>query len=145
MKDPIKILLYLIAGVILFIIVSIITALISAKTIEIKSTVDPPGIEIKQESIFGEASYYDYDLRREDQRCLENDCWSISHRTAASRDYLKGTVLIVIAGDRFTTVLVNDYGPAESTGRVIDLSSRAFRDLAPLSQGIIKEVEIRKR
>jgi len=40
-------------------------------------------------------------------------------------------------------VRVNDYGPEEWTGNIIDLSSAAFNQLASLSKGII-EVEIIK-
>ena len=88
------------------------------------------------ESIIGIASWYDYNL--------ENyPGYSKNQRTCASRDYSRGTILKVYYQDRLTACRVNDYGPAEWTGREIDLSSLAFRDLAPLSKGII-EVKITK-
>lgn len=45
----------------------------------------------------GMASYYDYDLRREDQKCLPENfpCYSQVAETCASRDYPKGTQLKV--------------------------------------------------
>jgi len=33
---------------------------------------------------------------------------------------------------------VNDYGPEEWTGREIDLSSYAFRQIADLGQGLVR-------
>ncbi len=88
------------------------------------------------ESIIGITSWYDYNL--------ENyPGYSKNQRTCASRDYPRGTILKVYYQDRLTACRVNDYGPAEWTGREIDLSSLAFRDLAPLSKGII-EVKITK-
>ena len=92
--------------------------------------VDHP--EFYQEGI---ASWYNYDLPH-----LPD--YSKKYRTCASRDYPRETILIVVSGERFTTVRVNDYGPAASTGRVIDLSSQAFKDLAPLSKGLI-EVKVK--
>lgn len=78
----------------------------------------------------GLASWYDYDLEG-------YPGYSKDHRTCASREYPRGTILRVIYQDRFTTCRINDYGPEEWTGRDIDLSSLAFRDLAPLSVGLI--------
>ena len=68
--------------------------------------------------------------------------------TCASWDYPMGTVLRVTHGDRVVYVLVNDRGPARrlvEQGRIIDLSVRAFRRLAPLSAGVIEvTVEVAK-
>lgn len=94
--------------------------------------------EIKEAGILGIASWYNYNLPG-------YPGYSKDYRTCASRDYPRKTILIVVYQDRFTTCVVNDYGPAEWTGRDIDLSSLAFSDLAPLSKGILREVEIRER
>ena len=106
----------------------------------------PRQIEVKNEPVIhrGIASYYDYDLREEDQKCRTNDCYSMTHNTCASRDFPRGSILIVYVGNRFTTVRVNDYDPELLTGRIIDLSSAAFNDIAPLRQGLV-EVKIRER
>lgn len=87
------------------------------------------------------ASWYDYSLPGFPD-------YSKNHLTAASRDYPKGTCLVVRHQDfrkemKEIVVRVNDYGPLEFTGRAIDLSSYAFRQLAPLSRGVI-EVKIYK-
>ncbi|MBT6047821.1 MAG: hypothetical protein HOG49_13510 [Candidatus Scalindua sp.] len=89
----------------------------------------------------GVASWYDYDLRREDQKCREENfpCYSEGNDTAASRDYPRGTKLKVSRGDKSVIVRVNDY--VENPKVIIDLSSYAFQKLAPLSLGLI-EVEI---
>ena len=55
---------------------------------------------------------------------------------------LKKTILQVIYQDRFTTCRVNDY--VENPNVDIDLSSKAFSDLANLSVGLL-DVEIRKK
>lgn len=82
------------------------------------------------------ASWYDYDLPG-------NPDYSAAHRTAASRDYPRGTMLRVCEGSmehRCVEVLVNDYGPDASVfpERSIDLSSYAFSKLYPLEVGIIQ-------
>ena len=98
---------------------------------------------------FGIASWYDYSLP-------EVPLYSKIEATGASRDFPKGTLLDVCSiiktrnftGGEGTTeifrcvrVIINDYGPEERTGRIIDLSSYAFQQLAPLSVGVIN-VEI---
>lgn len=58
--------------------------------------------------------------------------------TAAHRDYPKGTNLLVTNNSTGASivVVVNDYGPALWTGRIIDLNSVAFSAIAPLGQGL---------
>ena len=78
----------------------------------------------------GTASWYDYDLAG-----IEN--YSASHRTAATRDWPRGTMLHVCSWFEKTkcvNVMVNDYGPDASVhpDRIIDLSSYAFKQLFPL-------------
>ena len=60
--------------------------------------------------------------------------------SCAHRDYPPGTSLLVTnnATGASVVVVVNDYGPAEWTGRVIDLNSVAFSAIASLGQGLVE-------
>jgi len=89
------------------------------------------------------ATWYDYDLKSDNQKCRKDDCYSKSHATCASRDYPRETILLVknIKNQKETKCRVNDYGPEEQTGKHLDLSSYAFKQIAPLFLGVI-EVEI---
>ena len=63
--------------------------------------------------------------------------------TAASRDYPRNTMLQVCTDTIKKTcvvVRVNDYGPdpVKHPDRGIDLSQRAFKELAPLKKGLTK-------
>lgn len=84
----------------------------------------------------GEASWYDYGLEGEPN-------YSEYNATCASRDYPRGTMLRVLNLDTNEGVVcrVNDYGPEKWTGRVIDLSSYAFSQIAELGRGLV-DVEI---
>lgn len=100
----------------------------------------------KKPQTTGKASWYDYSLKGYPN-------YSKDHYTAASRDYLKGTMLRVCRIEINVTELesgswqswpcvdvrVNDY--VKEPNVIIDLSSAAFQKLAPLSRGII-DVEI---
>ena len=55
---------------------------------------------------------------------------------------LKGKTLRVSSGDESVDVVVNDTGGFEKYGRIVDLSKAAFEKLAPLKQGIIKNVKV---
>lgn len=57
----------------------------------------------------------------------------------ASRDYPKGTYLKVTnqGNGKSVVVIVNDYGPAEWTGHIIDLDKVAFQEIAGLGTGVI--------
>ena len=57
--------------------------------------------------------------------------------TCATMVWPLGTKLYVEYAGRFLTVVVTDRGPANHLGRLIDLSSAAFAQLAPLACGII--------
>ncbi|MFA4930338.1 MAG: G5 domain-containing protein [Patescibacteria group bacterium] len=59
---------------------------------------------------------------------------------AAHRDFPRGTNLLVTNNSTGASVVVvvNDYGPALWTGRVIDLNSVAFAAIAPLGQGLVE-------
>lgn len=78
------------------------------------------------------ASWYNYPTKGGAQ--------SRTTATTASRDFPKGTMLEVCAGDKCVELLVTDYGPraAAHPDRRLDLSSFAFSQLAPLSRGVIK-------
>jgi rare lipoprotein A (peptidoglycan hydrolase) len=90
------------------------------------------------------ASYYDYDLKGYPN-------YSQTHNTAASQDFPKGTMLKVCRlrdhtfPPRCTIVRVNDFGPEHCKDnpiacpdRHIDLSSKAFKELAPLKIGLLE-------
>lgn len=59
---------------------------------------------------------------------------------AASIKFSRGTKLKVInlANNQSVNVIINDYGPEVSTGKIIDLGSQAFKELAPLWEGLIR-------
>jgi len=89
-------------------------------------------IEItKKEEISGIASWYDYKLG--------DEWYSNTHETAASRSLERESYAKVtnIANGKSVVVRINDYGPAEFTGREIDLSSYAFAQIANLRDGLI--------
>jgi len=128
------------------IIISITLVVIAVGLISYRPSFEITGIQ-KDDSIEyqkGIGSWYDFDLRTGDQKCNAGDCYSKMYRTCASRDHEKGSILIVMTETRFTTCIVKDYGPATHTGRIIDLSSLAFKDLAPLSKGLVN-VKVYKR
>lgn len=82
----------------------------------------------------GSASWYDYQL--------DSGWSSVGHYVCASRDFERYSMLRVVnmENGKVTGCLVTDY--VENPDVIIDLSSTAFADLAPLSQGIIKEVSV---
>lgn len=79
------------------------------------------------------ATWYNYGLKSDPN-------YSRNNATCASRDYPRGTKLKVtnIATGASVICVVNDYGPQAKTGHAIDLSSYAFKQLQPLSTGVIK-------
>jgi len=74
----------------------------------------------------------------------EASWYSAPAMTAACRDVPKGTIVRVVntSNGKSVVVKINDY--IGHRGRVIDLSSDAFAQLAPLGQGVIKNVRIEK-
>ena len=82
----------------------------------------------------GKSSWYDY--------TLDSGWSSVGHYVCASRDFERYSMLRVVnmENGKSTGCLVTDY--VENPDVIIDLSSTAFADLAPLSQGIIKEVSV---
>jgi len=79
------------------------------------------------------ASWYDYDLP-------DAPNYSKKHNTCASRTYPRETMVKVTNSLTGKSVIcrVNDYGPEEQTKRGIDLSSHAFKQIAPLKQGLVE-------
>ena len=88
-------------------------------------TVPPP------QTITGIASWYDYKL--------DGKMWSKENATAATRDLPRYTYAVVenLENNYKICVFINDYGPQEYTGRVIDLSSFAFGALGSLDKGLM--------
>lgn len=80
----------------------------------------------------GTASWYDYTLNIN----WEIREWSKSHDTCALRIYDRYKTYKVCTEDKCITCYHNDYGPARQD-RVIDLSSHAFKQLAPLKLGLV--------
>lgn len=78
------------------------------------------------------ASWYDYSLNIN----WVDKVWSKTHDTCALRIYERYQTYKVCSDDKCITCYHNDYWPARQD-RVIDLSSHAFRQLAPLSKGLV--------
>lgn len=91
----------------------------------------PQGEVLRQET--GIASWYRYELS-------EGDNWSDNHYTAASRDLPRYSYAKItnIENGKSVVIFINDFGPEEWTGRQIDLSNKAFSELADLKIGLIK-------
>ena len=78
------------------------------------------------------ASWYDYSLNIN----WTNKVWSKTHDTCALRIYERYRTYKVCADDKCITCYHNDYWP-QRQDRVIDLSSHAFKQLAPLKKGLV--------
>ena len=92
-----------------------------------------PDIEFREEKNItsGIGSWYDYSL--------DGIKWSKDHNTAASRTLKRYSHARItnMENGKSVIVFINDFGPEIWTGREIDLSSSAFKKLAPLSLGLI--------
>ncbi len=99
------------------------------------------------------ASYYDYELNGE--------WYSKTHATAASREYPRGSNLMVVGMDtgRYIKVRINDYGPESCSKennyhqsgdpkrcieRQLDLSSYAYKQVCNIPRGLcrVKIIEL---
>lgn len=78
------------------------------------------------------ASWYDYSLNIN----WVNKMWSKEHDTCALRIYERYKTYKVCTEDKCIVCKQTDYWPARED-RVIDLSSHAFKQLAPLSKGLV--------
>lgn len=94
-----------------------------------------PVVVEEQPYLEGKASWYDYQLN--------GNWWSKTHDTCALRVLPKYWHYKVCAWDKCIECYQNDYWPKEYTNKVIDLSSHAFKQLAPLSRGVV-DVKIYK-
>lgn len=78
------------------------------------------------------ASWYDYSLNIN----WEEVVWTRTHDVCALRIYERYGYYRVCTDDKCIVCKQTDYWPARED-RVIDLSSHAFRQLAPLSKGLV--------
>lgn len=85
------------------------------------------------ESFSGQASWYG-----EGQATASGERFNPGELTAAHRNLKFGSKVEVTnkSTGKSVVVRINDRGPAKWTGRVIDLSQRAFSEIAPLSAGV---------
>lgn len=84
--------------------------------------------QIEQPLYEWRASWYDYKLW--------GNWWSKGHDTCALRIHERYQTYKVCSEDKCITCYHNDYWPARED-RVIDLSSHAFKQLAPLNMGLV--------
>lgn len=90
-------------------------------------------VEVENPPLYeGTASWYDYTLNIN----WETREWSKSHDTCALRIYERYKTYKVCTEEKCITCYHNDYGPARQD-RVIDLSSHAFKQLAPLKRWLV--------
>lgn len=89
-------------------------------------------VSIEQPLYEGIASRYDYTLNINGV----DKVWSKTHDTCALRIYERYKNYRVCTEDKCVVCRHNDYGPARQD-RVIDLSSHAFKQLAPLRKGLV--------
>jgi rare lipoprotein A len=100
-------------------------------------------LEDRPRVVRGKASFYGEGYRG--KRMANGARFDPSARTCASFAYELGSVLRVRAlrTGRTVNVTVTDRGPAMALGRLLDLSQRAFADIAPLNLGVIEvDVEV---
>lgn len=99
--------------------------------------VTKPIIQQEQPFLEWKATWYDYKLN--------GKWWSKSHSTCALRikERYWHYKVCVKGTDKCVVCFQNDYWPAEYTNKVIDLSSYAFKQLAPLSRWVV-DVQIYK-
>ena len=87
-------------------------------------------------SLYGQASWYDY--------TTPGGWSSIGERVCATRDFNKGETIRVtnLSNGKRVHCLVTDYGPDVNIfpGRVVDLSSYSFSQIANTSEG---EIEVK--
>lgn len=90
-------------------------------------------VEVENPPLYeGTASWYDYTLNIN----WEIREWSKLHDTCALRIYERYKTYKVCTEDKCITCYHNDFWPARQD-RVIDLSSHAFKQLAPLKLGLV--------
>ena len=87
----------------------------------------------EQPFLTGDATRYDYELYGDPE-------WSAKRRTCALRIYERYKTYKVCNVENWKCVecFHNDYGPKEYTNKVVDLSRKAFAQIANLNHGVIK-------
>ena len=102
-----------------------------------------PAVHPAQQVTRGRASWYGEGYRG--KTMANGGVFDPDAMTCAAWLWPLGTLLKVrhVPSGRYVIVEVTDRGPAQWTGRVVDLTSRAFRRLEPLDTGVIPvEVEV---
>ena len=89
--------------------------------------------QIEQPLFEWRASWYDYSLNINWKKRI----WTKDHSVCALRIYERYKQYRVCAGDKCIVCKQTDYWPARQD-RVIDLSSYAFNQLAPLSKWLVR-------
>lgn len=114
-------------------LIAILWALILGGTVAENDLSNDVHVELENTPLYeGTASWYDYTLNIN----WENRDWSKTHDTCALRIYERYKKYKVCTEEKCITCYHNDYGPARED-RVIDLSSHAFKQLAPLKLGLV--------
>lgn len=94
--------------------------------------------EGQKQGVEGAASWYTY--------TLPSGWSSVGHYVCAARDFARGKRIKITdqRTGKSVVCLVTDHGPDKKIhpDRVVDLSSTAFKVLAPLKVGIIKNVNV---
>ena len=94
--------------------------------------VESTTVQIEQPLFEWMASWYDYSLNIK----WENVVWTRTHDVCALRIYERYKHYRVCTDDKCIVCKQTDYWPSRED-RVIDLSSHAFKQLAPLSKGLV--------
>lgn len=96
-------------------------------------------------ALFGTASWYSESDPGINLRTANGEIFDDSKLTCASWDFPFGTYLRVthLANGKAVLCRINDRGPAKRLDRLIDLTKRSFREIAPLETGLISvKVEV---
>lgn len=114
-------------------LIAIISTLLLGITVAESNLPEVEQAEVEETPLYEwTASWYDYTLNIN----WVDRAWSKDHDTCALRIYERYETYRVCTDDKCITCYHNDYGPARED-RVIDLSSHAFKQLAPLKLGLI--------
>ncbi len=100
----------------------------------------PAESNFPQAQTLGIASWYSESDPGINLHTANGEIFDDAQRTCASWDFPFGTLLRVTSIKNGKSVIcrVNDRGPAKRLGRLIDLTSSAFREVAPLKAGLIQ-------
>lgn len=95
---------------------------------------------IPEPTYFGTASWYSRSDRGIKKRTASGAIFDHNKRTCASWGFPLGTRLRVtnLMNGRSVICVVNDRGPAKKLKRVVDLTKKAFREIADTKHGLIQ-------